>query len=114
MKRIFKALNKDAKADRITFALAAAGFTVGMALALTGCQSSASRMYECEAQGVSRDACYVAEQNRKATINSAAEKQAMENANDLYGAKGTETNKHSHKHRRHNDDDDSYGSDRDY
>lgn len=102
MKPIIKALN-------------AAAIVAGITLTLTGCQSSASRMYECEAQGVSRDACYVAEQNRKATINSAAEKQAMENANDLYGAKGTETNKHNHKHkhkhRQHNDDDDSYGSD---
>lgn len=47
---------------------------------LVGCQSSAQRMADCEAQGVSRDACYIAEQNRKATINAAAEKQALENA----------------------------------
>lgn len=76
---------------------------IGAIMALAGCTSSAERMYECEAQGVSRDACYVAEQNRKATINSAATKQAMENANDLYGAKGTETNKHHH-HKHHESD----------
>ncbi|HGA8480936.1 TPA: hypothetical protein ACITN2_004361 [Salmonella enterica subsp. enterica serovar Virchow] len=76
---------------------------MGAILALAGCTSSAERMYECESQGVSRDACYVAEQNRKATINSAAQKQAMENANDLYGAKGTET--HKHHHRKHHEDD---------
>lgn len=70
-------------------------------LALAGCTSSAQRM--CESQSVSRDACYVAEQNCKATINAAAEQQAMENANDLYGAKGTETNKY--QHRRYHDDD---------
>lgn len=52
----------------------------GVALALTGCSTSASRMAECEAQGVTRDACYVAEQNRHAAIVGAAEKQALENA----------------------------------
>lgn len=72
-------------------------------LALAGCTSLVQRMYECESQGVSRDACYVTEQNRKATINTAAEKQAMENANDLYGEKGTETNKY--QYRRYHDDD---------
>lgn len=55
-----------------------------MASLLAGCSSTASRMAECEAQGVSKDACYIAEQNRKATINAAAEKQAMENAQALY------------------------------
>ncbi|MBZ0059605.1 MULTISPECIES: hypothetical protein [unclassified Leclercia] len=85
---------------------------------LAGCTSSAERMYECEAQGVSRDACYVAEQNRKANINSAAEKQAMENASDLYGPKGTETygkkqqQREHHQHRQANDDD-NYDNDND-
>lgn len=69
---------------------------MGAILALAGCTSSAERMYQCESQGVSRDACYVAEQNRKATINSAAQKQAMENAAALYGPKGTETHKRKH------------------
>lgn len=85
-----------------------AAAAVAGALLLAGCQSSASRMYECEASGVSRDACYVAEQNRKAGINAAATKQAMENANDLYGAKGTETNKakhHNHKRSYQEDED---------
>ncbi|MJS61836.1 hypothetical protein DOC35_19325 [Salmonella enterica subsp. enterica] len=84
---------------------------VGAILALAGCTSSAERMYQCESQGISRDACYVAEQNRKATINSAAQKQAMENANDLYGAKGTETNKHRHHRKHHETDYDDYDSD---
>ena len=74
---------------------------VGAVMALAGCTSSAERMYQCESQGVSREACYVAEQNRKATINGAAQKQAMENAAALYGPKGTET----HKHRKHHEDD---------
>jgi len=52
----------------------------GALLALTSCSSSASRMAECEAQGVSRDTCYLAEQNRHAAIVGAAEKQALENA----------------------------------
>lgn len=37
---------------------------LGALLALTGCSSSASRMAGCKAQGVTRDACYLAEQNR--------------------------------------------------
>ncbi len=53
-------------------------------LVLAGCSSQASRMAECENQGVSKDACYVAEQNRQASINSTAQKQAMENAQALY------------------------------
>lgn len=79
-------------------------------LALAGCKSAADRMYECEAHGISRDACYVAEQNRQSNINAAATKQAMENANDLYGAKGTEVNKHHHKHHEdiQQDDDNDY------
>lgn len=56
-------------------------------LMLVGCSSSSSRMAECEAQGVSRDACYLAEQNRQSAINSAAEKQALENAQALYPQK---------------------------
>ncbi|TKU42621.1 hypothetical protein FDX24_06510 [Citrobacter sp. wls716] len=51
---------------------------------LAGCSTEASRMNDCGNKGVSREACYVAEQNRQATINAAAEKQAMENAQNLY------------------------------
>ncbi|QZY67692.1 hypothetical protein [Escherichia coli] len=64
-------------------------------LILAGCSSQASRMYECESQGISRDACYVAEQNRQSSINSAAEKQAMENAQAQYP---TEQAGHHHHH----------------
>jgi hypothetical protein len=49
--------------------------------ALTGCSTAAQRQADCEAKGVSRDTCYLAEQNRQAAIESAALKQAMENAN---------------------------------
>lgn len=52
----------------------------GISSLLSACSSPADRMAKCEAQGVSKDACYIAEQNRTATINAAAEKQALENA----------------------------------
>ncbi|HKM97406.1 MAG TPA: hypothetical protein VJY99_12045 [Buttiauxella sp.] len=55
---------------------------VGMVGTLVGCSSPAQRQAECQAQGVSKDACYMAEQNRQNSINSAAMKQAMENAHD--------------------------------
>lgn len=54
---------------------------------LAGCSTPSSRMAECEAQGISRDTCYLAEQNRQSAINSAAEKQALENAQALYPQK---------------------------
>lgn len=80
MKKAITSFITPMRFDRVTLALCAAGLAVGMALTLTGCQSSASRMAECEAQGISRDTCYLSEQNRKQSINAAAEKQAMENA----------------------------------
>lgn len=52
---------------------------------LAGCTSSAERMAKCEGQGVSKDACYIAEQNRINPLNAAAEKQALENAQQQYG-----------------------------
>ena len=47
---------------------------------LAGCSTQADRLAKCEAQGISRDTCYLADQNRTAAINAAAEKQALENA----------------------------------
>lgn len=38
-------------------------------------------MADCQAQGVSKDTCYLAEENRQIAILGTAEKQAMENAN---------------------------------
>ncbi|BDH45359.1 lipoprotein [Salmonella enterica subsp. enterica serovar Choleraesuis] len=49
---------------------------------VAGCSSPASRMADCESQGISRDTCYMAEQNRQNAINAAAEKQALENARE--------------------------------
>ncbi|MFS7307623.1 hypothetical protein [Rahnella inusitata] len=59
-------------------------FVLTAVILLAGCSSQASRMADCQAQGVSRDACYIAEQNRQASITAAAEKQAMENAVKQY------------------------------
>jgi uncharacterized protein YgiB involved in biofilm formation len=56
-----------------------------LAMVAAGCSSSASRMADCQAQGVSKDACYVAEQNRQASINNAAESAALRNAAAQYG-----------------------------
>lgn len=53
-------------------------------IVLSGCNSSTQRMADCQAQGISRDACYIAEQNRKASILAAVSKQAMENAQAHY------------------------------
>ena len=53
-----------------------------IAALLAGCVSEEQRLAQCEAKGVSRDACYIADQNRQAAINAAAEKQALENAHE--------------------------------
>ncbi|MEB6378403.1 hypothetical protein MXM41_05570 [Leclercia adecarboxylata] len=56
---------------------------VGMvATLLAGCVSEEQRLAQCQAKGISRDACYIADQNRQAAINAAAEKQALENAHE--------------------------------
>ena len=47
---------------------------------LAGCSSPASRIADCQAQGVSHDTCYLAEQQRQAAILSASEAQAYKNA----------------------------------
>lgn len=52
---------------------------------LVGCSTQASRMAECEAQGVSKDACYIAEKNHQDSIENAAESQALRNAAAQYG-----------------------------
>lgn len=66
---------------------------VSTAVLLAGCSTQASRMADCEAKGVSRDACYVADQNRQSAINGAAEKQALENAQALYPQHAQEAKK---------------------
>lgn len=80
---------------------------------LAGCTSSAQRMYECEASGVSKDACYVAEQNRKANLNGAAQTAAFANAAAAVNGKSSTSSSegHHHKHKRHQDTDESYNDD---
>ncbi|MDZ5641655.1 hypothetical protein [Enterobacter sp. A103] len=68
---------------------------VSTALFLAGCSSPTSRMADCEAQGVSRDTCYLSEQNRQSGINAAAEKQALENAQAQYPQKAQSGKKDS-------------------
>lgn len=47
---------------------------------LAGCTTPAQRMAECEAQGISKDTCYLSEQNRQQGINNAAMTAAYANA----------------------------------
>lgn len=47
---------------------------------LAGCSTQASRMSDCESQGISKDACYIAEQNKQASVTNAAETAALRNA----------------------------------
>lgn len=53
---------------------------LGAASVLAGCTTQAQRLAECEAKGISKDTCYLAEQNKQAALNATYEKQAMENA----------------------------------
>ncbi|EPT1451956.1 hypothetical protein ACVOZ6_003544 [Escherichia coli] len=72
---------------------------VGVAiLLLAGCKSAADRMYECEAHGVSRDACYMAEQNRQASMNNAAQNAAYQNARDAVMSSSEPAEHKHHKH----------------
>ncbi|CAM3921824.1 hypothetical protein RAVI111496_19390 [Rahnella victoriana] len=41
-------------------------------------------MADCQSQGISKDTCYMAEQNRQTSIQSVALKQAMENSAKQY------------------------------
>lgn len=60
-------------------------FTASLAtMLLAGCSTQASRMASCQSQGISIDTCYTVEQNRQTAIQSAALKQAMENATTQY------------------------------
>lgn len=59
-------------------------FSVVIAIVLAGCNATASRIAKCETQGISKDTCYLAEQNRQTAIYAAAEKQALENAAKQY------------------------------
>lgn len=62
---------------------------------LAGCSTQASRMADCQSQGISKDTCYIAEQNRQTSIQSVALKQAMENSAKQY-AQATKKVVHAH------------------
>lgn len=49
---------------------------------IAGCSTEAARMAKCEVQANDKSFCYVAEQNRKATMNAVAEAQALQNAHN--------------------------------
>ncbi|HFI9551321.1 TPA: hypothetical protein ACGSUZ_002178 [Escherichia coli] len=55
-------------------------FSLLAVILLAGCSSPASRIADCQAQGVSHDTCYLAEQQRQTAILSASEAQAFKNA----------------------------------
>ena len=55
-------------------------FSLLAVILLAGCSSPTSRIADCQAQGVSHDTCYLAEQQRQAAILSASEAQAFKNA----------------------------------
>lgn len=55
---------------------------LALSFILSACSSPAQRMAECQAQGISKDTCYMAEQNRQTQMNAVYTKQALENAAD--------------------------------
>ena len=55
-------------------------FSLLAVILLAGCSSPTSRIVDCQAQGVSHDTCYLAEQQRQTAILSASEAQAFKNA----------------------------------
>ncbi|MBF7981223.1 MULTISPECIES: hypothetical protein [Rahnella] len=59
-------------------------FIITALVLLAGCSTQASRMADCRAQGISKDACYIVEQNRQTAIETTAMKQAMENSAKQY------------------------------
>lgn len=73
---------------------------VGAAVALSACSSPAQRMAECESQGISKDTCYLSEQNRQNSYNNAAQNAAYANARDAAAGTGiwAKKDKHAKQH----------------
>ncbi|HID7510807.1 TPA: hypothetical protein ACXHW4_004733 [Enterobacter hormaechei] len=61
---------------------------LAIVVTLAGCSSAADRMAKCEAQGISRDTCYLSEQNRQNISNEAAQNAAWANARDAAAGTG--------------------------
>ena len=83
-------INKSKEACRVQFSVhylrltmmnsSIKSFSLLAVILLAGCSSPTSRIADCQAQGVSHDTCYLAEQQRQAAILSASEAQAFKNA----------------------------------
>lgn len=67
--------------DKELMMKSAISLTIAVGL-LAACSTPAQRIADCQAKGVSRDICYLSEQNRQNSIHQAAEEQAMRNAQD--------------------------------
>lgn len=70
----------------------------GAAALLSACTSPAQRMAECERQGISKDTCYMAEQNRQNTYNESAQNAAWANARDAAAGTGLWAKKDAKQH----------------
>ncbi|WBM71942.1 hypothetical protein OH773_06790 [Buttiauxella sp. WJP83] len=55
---------------------------------LAGCSTPEQRRAECEAQGISKDTCYLAEVQHKEAINTAAYNAQWANARDAAAGTG--------------------------
>lgn len=70
----------------------------GATALLSACTSPAQRMAECERQGISKDTCYLAEQNRQNAYNEAAQNAAWANARDAAAGTGIWAKKDAEQH----------------
>ncbi|WP_288822018.1 hypothetical protein [uncultured Leclercia sp.] len=69
---------------------------IGAAVALSACKSPEQRMAECASQGISKDTCYLVEQNRQQSYNEAAQNAAYANARDAAAGTGVWAKKDKH------------------
>lgn len=70
----------------------------GATALLSACTSPAHRMAECERQGISKDTCYLAEQNRQNAYNESAQNAAWANARDAAAGTGIWAKKDAKQH----------------
>lgn len=64
-----------------------------IALLLSGCKNEMQRLQECQAKGISRDACYIADQNRQAM-----QRAELQRSNEAYYHDHLhDKDKHKHK-----------------
>jgi hypothetical protein len=70
----------------------------GATALLSACTSPAQHMAECERQGISKDTCYLSEQNRQNAYNEAAQNAAWANARDAAAGTGIWAKKDAKQH----------------